>query len=83
MNPQTLTFPATTDQVQRLLVELREIGSEVIPQPDGSWAIVGHTILGEINARASFADPTLTVVVTKRGWNPIDEIAKSIQKHLD
>jgi len=82
MHPETLTFPATPAQVQKLLVELRAVGTEVIPQPDGSYAISGHAPLGKIEATASYVEPTLSVVVLKHGWNPMGEIAKSIQEHL-
>jgi len=82
MHPETLTFTATPAQIQKLLAGLLESGSQVRQQPDGSYAISGHAPLGKIEATASYVEPTLSVVVLKHGWNPMGEIAKSIQEHL-
>ena len=82
MNPQMLTFHATPAQVQQFLVALRAIGTEVIPQPDGSYEIHGRTALGEIEATASYSDPTLTVSILKHGWNPVGTIEREIKQAL-
>ena len=83
MTPQTLTFSASPQQVQKLITQLQASGSQVTQQPDGSYLIKGHATLGDIAAIATYAAPALTVVVTKRGWNPIGGIESEIKKHLE
>ena len=84
MGAQTLTFsPVTPEQVQKLLGKLRATGSQIVTQPDGGYAISGHAPLGVIVASAVYADPTLTVTVTKHGWNPMHEIESTIREHLE
>jgi len=79
MTPQTLTFQTTPQKAQKLLDELHSSDTVVTGVWPGPFDINGYGI----NATASYADPTLTVVVfAKPFYVSVKMITNVIKEHL-